>query len=73
MSDVDINDSFVTLSSDIEATDVIEAIYDSLGHDEIIEFIKKLDLKCADWGVTEELYKYFVKQHEIFISEGEEE
>lgn len=48
----------ITQTVDINLDDVAEALMTS-GFDNVIAFIKKLDLMCEDWGVTEELTEYF--------------
>jgi hypothetical protein len=40
-----------------------------LGHEDILEFVKALDLAMADWDFTEKLYKHFKHQHKIFKAE----
>jgi hypothetical protein len=42
-----------------------------LDYDELIEFVKDLDLAQANWEFTEELYRYFKAQHKIYKAECE--
>jgi hypothetical protein len=46
---------------DVNLDYVAEALVHE-GFDEVIKFIKKLDLMCEDWGVTSELYQHFEKE-----------
>jgi hypothetical protein len=41
--------------------DVVETLA-SIGHDEVIEIIIRLDAACEDWDVTEKLHKHFTKE-----------
>ena len=45
---------------------------DQLTSDELVEFIMALDLYVADWGFTEDLYKYFKQEHKTYKAEVKE-
>jgi len=48
---------------------IIESISDSISHEGIVEFIKKLEKSYQDWDVTEALYEYFKGEMEILWEE----
>jgi hypothetical protein len=43
----------------VDVDDLVESAIESLTFDEIHDLIVKLDKACEDWGVTENLHKYF--------------
>lgn len=69
MKDKDININIVV---DLQQSNIIRALVDELEYNEIIDFIKRLDLVLADWDFTEALYEYFQTQHELFLKEEKE-
>lgn len=50
------------LSSDISVTDIINALYDSLDEDEMVEFVKALDAEVSSQTFVARLCKYFNKR-----------
>ena len=58
----------VPLDSDYIARE----LRDQLTNEELIEFVVTLDLMIADWGFTEDLYKYFKQEHKTYKAEIKE-
>ena len=59
----------VLIGASISTTDLIDRLTSTLTHEELLEFIKKLDLEVADWDFTNELIKHFDEQHKIYEDE----
>lgn len=56
----------ILICSQVTLDDLVEQIDASdWNYEDIIKFIKDLDDMMCDWGATEQLYEYFVEQHEI--------
>ena len=62
----------INLNANINLFDILDSLSSDLDYEELLDFIKELDLKIADWDFTEQLYNYFKKQHEIFLEEEAE-
>lgn len=62
----------ITMGVDLDKEDLMLCLCNNLSHEEIIEFIIKLEKSYEDWGVTEKLYKYFKSQKKIFDEECRE-
>ena len=60
----------IHIGTDISSELLIGNIAMQLSHEEVVTFIKKLDVICQDWGVTEELYEHFNKLHQIYLKEA---
>jgi len=64
------NNSTVNMSLE----DIMIVISSIVSNKKFVEFVKVLERDYfSDWGVSEELYEYYKKQHEIYLSEVEEE
>lgn len=57
------------VSTSIDLITLIERLTEQLTREELIKFIKRLDLEVADWDFTNELTDYFNHQQKIFQSE----
>jgi hypothetical protein len=55
-------DITVPLPLKVGLEEVVEALLDVLSHDEVVDLIKELDARSADWAVTKKLHDYFVKE-----------
>lgn len=53
----------------IATEDIADSIASGLSREEIIEFIKAIDLSVADWDFTNELITYFKQQEKVFVDE----
>lgn len=56
----------VQLSDD----ELVELVKECIYYEGIVDFIKKLELRYADWSISEELYEYFKEQHEVYLKES---
>lgn len=56
------NNARMTFRHSVDVDDLVESAIESLSFDEIHELIVKLDKACEDWGVTENLHKYFASE-----------
>lgn len=56
----------ITIS--INEDDILENLA-SLKTEELIDFVKKLDIQVAEWSFTLELLKYFEGQKEVYDKE----
>jgi len=52
--------SIVTVPVNIDLEDIVNSLVSDKSHDDLMEFIKHLDLAVGDWDFTERLHKYFV-------------
>lgn len=48
----------------ISYDDLIELIFDQMSNEDVVEFIKKLELYFEDWEITKKLYNHFEKEME---------
>lgn len=53
----------------IDSDELLDVLQDGLSHDEIIEFIKALDARAAEWSVTLKLGDYFEAQRKAYREE----
>jgi hypothetical protein len=60
------NKFFVSVTTEMSVEDLLH----SIGHENVVDFIKKLDEASEDWGITEELYKHFSDLHEEYLKES---
>jgi hypothetical protein len=51
--------STVCIHSEIDVDDVIDGLTASLSHDQLFNFIKKLDEQVCEWDFTLKCYKHF--------------
>jgi len=51
---------------------IARELSDQLTNDELLDFIVTLDLLRADWGFTEELYKWAKGEHKTYKAEVKE-
>lgn len=56
----------------VDTEDLIHEMNQQLTPEELIQFVKDLDLTVGDWEFTEELYKYFKKEHKTYKLEVRE-
>lgn len=49
----------IRIGASVEVDDLIELMTNQLDHDELFDFVKKLDLIVADWDFTDKLVAYF--------------
>lgn len=50
-----LNEIEIMLPVKLTVDDVVDMIHDNITHEEVAEFVKKVDLRYADVGVTEQL------------------
>jgi len=55
----------VELTASVPVSGILEALLE-LGEDELIQFVKDLDVKKADWDFTLELASYFKAQRKAY-------
>lgn len=53
----------------INEDDIIENLTKKLNREELIDFVKKLDMQVAEWDFTLELLKYFEEQKHVYDQE----
>lgn len=53
----------------IDVEDIVDVIICDLLESEIIDLIKEIDIKCANWDLTLELVRYFREQEVMFLEE----
>lgn len=63
----------VSFSCYLRMEEVVELVGDAIGHDNVVEFIKNLELYFADWGLSEDLYQHFLEQHRIYLEEVDDD
>lgn len=56
----------------IDSDYVARELSDQLTNEELVDFIVALDLYVADWGFTEELFRYFKQEHKTYKAEVKE-
>ena len=57
--------AFVNLDTD----DIAKEIAGQFTSEELVEFIRSIDLYASDWHFSEEMYKYFKKEHKFYKAE----
>jgi hypothetical protein len=57
------------LTMSVDKNDVLDSLVDDLHRDELIELIKDVDKRMADWDFTLKLANYFGKLAEEFKRE----
>ena len=60
----------IRIESYVEAEEIIEAIYDSVSHEDIPAFIMQLEQYYENWDVSFEVLKLYLKQHLSMEDEG---
>ena len=61
----------LTLTVEVSSESLVESMIDDADHDALIELIKDIDLRIADWDFTLKLCDYFAKQRETYDQEAE--
>ncbi len=57
----------ITMGINVTLEDIAENISVYLSHEEIIEFIKRLDRDMEDWDATVELMEYFIDECDDYL------
>ena len=60
----------ININTNIDTTDLISEIVDNLNYDDVVEFIKNLDLAMESWDHTLDLYKHFKMLKKEFDNES---
>ena len=61
----------LTLTVEVSSESLVESMIDDADHDALIELIKDIDLRIADWDFTLKLCDYFANQRETYDQEAE--
>ena len=59
------------LNVSVEKDDIIDALIQYYSYDKIIEFVKELDKRVANWDYTNELFKFYKEENEKFNAYSE--
>lgn len=59
---------------ELSIEDLVDSVYECLSsHENVEEFIVKLDLACQDWDVTYHLIQHFKALEQVYIDEVAED
>lgn len=66
-------DTAVALNLRVEMTvdDLAERVAETLSHDQVLPFVKRLDELFEDWDVTLALFAFFEAQRELYDAEND--